>query len=110
MKYTINGKEYTEWRINTAIAEKIYGYPSDKDIKRLVIERRIDFCNNWKDAGVVIEKCWDELNAFCAKPTTIKELMKSRWFSIIEKHNCTKLVAACICFIEINEVQHDSTI
>jgi hypothetical protein len=108
MKYTINGKEYTEWRINTAIAEKIYGYPSDKDIKRLVIERRIDFCNNWKDAGVVIEKCWDELNDIWLEKDGKTYI--SLWKYLVQKHNCTKLVAACICFIEINEVQNDSTI
>jgi hypothetical protein len=104
VSYTINGKEYTEWRINTAIAEKIYGYPSDKDIKRLVNEKRIDFCNNWKDAGVVIEKCWDKL--MCVIDVILGSGVYSSntyWDEVIEKHNCTKLVAACICFIEINE-------
>jgi hypothetical protein len=47
----------------------------------------------------IIEKCWYEL----------MEMMYqshgdiSKWQHIIDKHNCTKLVAACICFIEINE-------
>jgi hypothetical protein len=26
-----------------------------------------------------------------------------QWDFLIKKHTCTKLVAACICYIEINE-------
>jgi hypothetical protein len=104
VNYTINGKEYTEWRINTIIAEKIYGYPRDKDIERLVNEKRIDFCNNWKDAGVVIEKCWDELMKLTETfDDGIADGLCTRWEYLMGIYKCTKLVAACICFIEFND-------
>jgi hypothetical protein len=34
---------------------------------------------------------------------SIYNLFGTKWDYLIEKHKCTKLVAACICFIEINE-------
>jgi hypothetical protein len=105
MTYTINGKEYTEFDINLRCAGLMQITVLDKGSYLLLECGFSDYnpCNNPSDTDAIIDKCWDELNTFCANPTTIKELMKSKWLSIIEKHNCTKLVAACICYIEMQE-------
>jgi hypothetical protein len=63
-----------------------------------------DPCNSPIHAWPIIDKCWDEL----FKPIFFKnvqgfERRESRWNCIIIKYNCTKLVAACICLIELNE-------
>ena len=105
--YTIKGKEYSEFDINKRCAELMGVYVALKGSgPHMYLDKGPDEEYNpfeiWDDTGPIIEKCWDELNAYCANPTTIKELMKSKWLSIIEKHKCTKLVAACICFIEVN--------
>ena len=116
---SINGKQYTEFDINKRCAELYlpcdyavnendksidligvqtwlgaHGEPDERTVKY----GSFDPCNDWDDAGAIIDKCFDELMAFWANP-----MMKSRWLSITEKHNCTKLIAACICLIELNE-------
>ena len=114
MTYTINGKEYTEFDINKRCAEidpyvyEIHGsYPSIGE-SAVHIEGRhgkygnyyevgFDPCNDWNDAGSIIEKCWDELmeEAFPYGPP--------KWKYLTQQHNCTKQAAACICYIELNE-------
>jgi hypothetical protein len=105
MTYTINGKEYTEFDINLAIAEiNILSLDMSEAMDRVVaIQMRRkppNYCTNPVDTWPIIEKCWDELNALYANGVT---KVITKWQRTIEKHNCTKLVAACICFIEINE-------
>jgi hypothetical protein len=57
-----------------------------------------DPCNNWDDAGAIIDKCWDELMV-----VYVTDDYYARWECIVEEYNCTKLVAACICLIESQE-------
>jgi hypothetical protein len=106
MTYTINGKQYTEFDINKRCAEIQYPdkvYYEQYETCRVQIPEGDDFyfnpCNNPSDTDAIIDKCWDELMekiyVHCSTPT--------RWENTIEKHNCTKLVAACICLIELNE-------
>jgi hypothetical protein len=137
MKYTINGKEYTEFEVNKRCAElmgftvqiqyeKKLGFTKSFHEKHphtvwcaffsmfleqtSVWEQKV-FTRDATDAWSIIEKCWDELT--CVNNVILGGGVYSsntEWDEIIDKHSCTKLVAACICFIEINEVQHDSTI
>ena len=107
--YTINGKEYSEFDINKRCAElmgfKVKQRSMVDEGNVFVIDmsdhlgemyRRIpQYCNNPSDAWPIIEKCWFAL-FYPHKP----EL--SLWQHIIKKHKCTKLVAACICLIELN--------
>ena len=120
VKYTINGKEYTEFDINTYLAYKLldgefflnlesktvdlisfqtflggYGEPHEKVVKY----GEYDPCSNPTDTWPIIEKCWDEL---MSKWIVTGHRTLTEWGCLIEKHNCTKLVAACICFIEIS--------
>jgi hypothetical protein len=108
MKYTINGKEYTEFDINNRCAE-IEGikFSSDNvevmafDHLQSLITGCDEFevyvpCTDWNDAGHIVDKCWDEL-IFADYRRNVT------WEMLMEKHNCTKLVAACICYIELNE-------
>jgi hypothetical protein len=117
MKYTINGKDYTEFDINKRCAEfmgfefRIQNSKVLPENPAQVIARLSDVyepCKEIQDTWPIIEKCWGKLlsNSFeSLSPYTV-----TKWGCLMERHNCTKLVAACICFIEINEVQHDSTI
>jgi hypothetical protein len=124
MKYTINGKEYTEFDINKRCAElmdlrfQIYG---DGTVHMGVFDLSTDKyflpSNKPADTWPIIEKCFDKLmlsvndgGYSMGNLESIYNLFGTKWDYLIEKHKCTKLVAACICFIEINEVQHDSTI
>ena len=103
--YTIKGKEYSEFDINKRCAEilgskSIEVHPNAKIIESVKYSVMTDFgkrdyCNDPSDAWPIIEKCWFGL-FYPHKP----EL--SLWQHIIKKHKCTKLVAACICFIELN--------
>ena len=112
MTYTINGKPYTEFDINKRCAEidpyvyKIHGaYPAISESAVHTegqhgkygnyYEVGFDPCNNPADTWPIIEKCWDELMA-----DFNGEL---EWCYLIDKYNCTKLVAACICLIELND-------
>jgi hypothetical protein len=137
MKYTINGKEYTEFDINVKCAELMgmtvqleyqqslgfteefhKKYPStvwcsetDRYGEQLFAWEQKVFTSDAEDTWLIIEKCWDELNEpvndcgyLMGNIESIYNLFGTKWDYLIEKHNCTKLVAACICFIEINEV------
>ena len=109
MKYTINGKEYTEFDINLRCAE-IEGLELISDdvevmafdyLESLIAgEDKFEVyvpCTDWNDAGHIVDKCWDEL-IFADYRRNVT------WEMLMEKHNCTKLVAACICYIEINSL------
>jgi hypothetical protein len=110
MTYTINGKPYTEFDINKRCAELLgikVEYPMfnevpyhrwfDSDGANL---KALDLCNNPADTGAIIDKCFDELNESILRNGGRR---KSYWQEIMQQHNCTKLVAACICLIELNE-------
>jgi hypothetical protein len=107
MKYSIKGKQYTEFDINKRCAE-LMGFKGN--LKYLMDSvfipttlgkcTRYDPCNDWNDAGKVIEKCWNELMCIV---TDWNDCNYPRWEGLIMKHNCTQLVAACICLIELNE-------
>jgi hypothetical protein len=125
MTYTIKGKQYTEFDINKRCAELhlpcdyavnendksidligvqtwlgAHGEPDERTVKY----GSFDPCNDWNDAGPIIEKCWDELmiinNVIFNKGVYSCE---TEWNQLMYKHNCTKLTAACICLIELNE-------
>ena len=113
MKYTIKGKEYTEFDINLRCAEiEGFEFSSDNvevmafDHLQSLITGCDEFevyvpCTDWHDAGHIVDKCFDELNDIWLKKDGKTYI--SLWKSLVEIHNCTKLVAACICYIEINE-------
>ena len=112
MKYTINDKEYTEFEINKRCAELMglkwheFSNVSESrqwvNIEILRLKGQPDFpeyspCTNPADTWPIIEKCWDDL--------MVVDMIDyyAQWDLLMCEHNCTKLVAACICFIEINE-------
>ena len=101
MTYTINGKDYTEFDIKLCCSElmdiTIYTVGESKVLYRSSPRQKYDPINNPSDTWPIIEKCWDELNKHCYADN------RTRWQLTMQKHNCTKLVAACICFIEMNE-------
>jgi hypothetical protein len=112
MTYTINGKEYTKRAINLRCAELMGitchkseegGHAMIKDLStpnlRWIRYVEYDPCNNPAKTDVIIDKCWDEL----IKVYRTNLCDYTTWEDIMAKHNCTKLVAACICYIEINE-------
>ena len=106
--YTINGKEYSEFDINKRCAELMGVYVALKGSgPHMYLDKGPDEEYNpfeiWDDTGPIIEKCWDELMAVkqCADKHQA-EWEQTGWGCIMEYHNCTKLVAACICFIEVN--------
>tara|TARA_R110000772_G_scaffold245181_3_gene358592 strand:+ start:607 stop:981 length:375 start_codon:yes stop_codon:yes gene_type:complete len=121
----INGKQYTEFDINKRCAE-LMGFIVQSEFEKLIgfteefhrvypytvwcawVDDRGEQVSPWEqmvftrcpeNTWPIIDKCWDELMeklyVHCSTPT--------RWENTIEKHNCTKLVAACICLIELNE-------
>jgi hypothetical protein len=105
MTYTINGKQYTELDINLAIAEiNILSFDMSESMDRVVASQMRrnppNYCQNSTDTWPIIEKCWDELNE-----STLRNggRRKSRWQDTMQQHKCTKLIAACICFIESKE-------
>ena len=108
MTYTINEKQYTEFDINKQCAE-LLGSKSNKSHHNAGILKALrnavltdfgvkDYCNNPADTWPIIDKCWDELNESILRNGGRR---RSHWQYIIKKHNCTKLVAACITFIAI---------
>jgi hypothetical protein len=104
MTYTINGKEWTEAEINYAIAkietaELDNNKEFDRFISKIMKANPLNYCDDPSATWTIIDKCWDELTSVSCISTHNIE-----WHQIILKHNCTKLVAACICYIEINEV------
>ena len=125
MTHTINGKKWTKADINLRCAELYlpcdyiinendnsidligvqtwlgaHGEPDERTVKY----GNYDPCNNPSDTDAIIDKCWDEL-------MTINSVVfdkgiyssETEWNQLMDKHNCSKLVAACICYIEINE-------
>jgi hypothetical protein len=114
MKYTINGKEYTEFDINKRCAELMVidcsGIREEMHYIHYMHGIPLNYCDNSEYTWPIIEKCWDELMDWCTKSgedmmghNSIMDMFGTRWEYLIDKHNCTKLVAACICFIEFND-------
>jgi hypothetical protein len=130
MTYTINGKEYTEFEINKRCAElgglsvntklelrvgftKSFHEKYPHTIWCAEIDRYGEQMSAWEqkiftrdaaDAWPIIEKCFDELVAVVDNfEGCLRDGYCTKWDALIKEHNCTKLVAACICFIEINE-------
>jgi hypothetical protein len=102
MTYIIGGKQYTKSDINERCAElKELKLCEGQHYKPSVAHwadgylKVYDPCNNWNDAGPIIDKCWDELTVNVWQDSHIY------WDLLIDKHKCTKLVAACICLIEL---------
>tara|TARA_R110000851_G_scaffold26078_1_gene74309 strand:- start:1898 stop:2233 length:336 start_codon:yes stop_codon:yes gene_type:complete len=109
MTYTINGKPHTEFDINKRCAE-LMGVAvligKWKTVDYLMLECGFsDYnpCNDPSDTDAIIDKCWDEL--MCTV-TDWNDVNIPKWECLIEKHNCTKLIAACICLIEM-EGEHE---
>jgi hypothetical protein len=104
MTYTINGKEWTKDEINLAIAEvSILSLDMSESMDRVVASQMRrnppNYCQNPSDTDAIIDKCWDEL----IKVHVTNLCSYITWEDIIASYKCTKLVAACICYIEINE-------
>lgn len=119
VRYTINGKEYSQFDINKRCAEICLGYyeegfrfvntgldsskhysenfPYQKITENKRHWKPFEPCTNWQSAGKVIDKCFDDLMGY----HHIDEMVY--WERLMMVHNCTKLVAACICLIESNE-------
>jgi hypothetical protein len=127
MTYIINGKEYTKDDIDRSISLLYLGYYKEGfrfvntglDSSKHYIEnfpyRRItknkrhwrpfEPTTNPADTDAIIDKCWGELMSSkddrgCGTWTHWDHV---KWQRLMNEHNCTKLVAACICYIEINE-------
>ena len=103
MTYTINGVEHTEFDINEQCAELLGVHVAVKGtVHDMYLDKEQDEeynpCNNPSDTWPIIEKCFNELML-----PPYEHSAPSMWESIIDKHNCTKLIAACICYIEIKE-------
>jgi hypothetical protein len=109
--FKISSKEYSRFDINKYIAES--GFipvainkhqdPAFKQKSSSVLVNDIintyeyNPCQNPSDTWPIIEKCWDELtNVACLSTGNLE------WHQLVLKHNCTKLEAVCICFIECN--------
>jgi hypothetical protein len=117
MTYTINGKEYTEFDINKRCAELLgfkvskeqYMHYGDRDENVVLIGRArdlygVNYTRNPADTYAIIDKCWDELMKLTETfDDGIADGLCTRWEYLIDYDKCTKLVAACICYIEINE-------
>jgi hypothetical protein len=109
MTYAINGKEWTEFDINKRCAE-LMGFKGN--LKYLMDSvfipttlgncTRYDPCNNPIDTDAIIDMCWNDLTV--DSPPVEYENLLIHWEYLMKKHNCTKLVAACICYIEINSI------
>ena len=98
MNYTINGKEYIEFDINKRCAEiEILNLDMDEAMDRIVASqmRRSppDYCKSVVHTWPIIERCWGEL-------MFPHHYGLTKWEFLIKQHNCSRLVAACICFIE----------
>ena len=137
MTYTINGKEYTEFDINKRCAEIMGLIVKDEFEERCGFtkgfrekyphtvwaaktDKRGAQCDAWEqklftsypqDAWQIIEKCWDELMDYTmllSSPLHYSDSFQgTKWQFLMKQHNCTKLTAACICYIEMNEGQND---
>tara|TARA_R110000744_G_scaffold347934_2_gene453483 strand:- start:73 stop:423 length:351 start_codon:yes stop_codon:yes gene_type:complete len=114
MTYTINGKEWTEFDINKRCA-KLMGIDCSgiTEIIQLTYGIPVSYCTKPSEAWPIIEKCWDDLNKFVdidgdgVTHETFGEWefepVLSKWNYIMNNHKCTKLIAACICYIEMQE-------
>jgi hypothetical protein len=113
MTYTISSKQYTEFDINKRCAE-LMGVPVSfsrlpNRMYKLSVNSggftdEYNSCNNPADTDAIIDKCWDELNRVnVSYDSTGRMITGTKWEAIIFEHNCTKLIAACICYIELNE-------
>jgi hypothetical protein len=110
MTYTINGKEWTEDEINNAITEiRIAKLDMDSGYNRFMVEamrlQPLCYTRTPLETDAIIDMCWDELMSSkdergCGTWTHWDHV---KWQRLMNEHNCTKLVAACICYIEINE-------
>jgi hypothetical protein len=104
MTYTINGKEYTEDEINNAITEiRIAKLDMDSGYNRFMAEamrlQPLCYTRNPLETDAIIDECWDEL----IKVHVTNLCSYITWEDIIGSYKCTKLVAACICYVKINE-------
>jgi hypothetical protein len=109
MTYTINGKEWIESEINKRCAELLEIKYITNDVYVLIPDPVMSMeascsqymeynpCNNPSDTDAIIDKCWDEL----MKPINPNDI--TRWENLKDGCGGSKLVAACICYIEINE-------
>jgi len=122
MKYTINNKTYTEFDINKRCAEIMRLQVLDsatlaatrhKSYRNITLNScwvmptnsnystppvKYSPCNTPSDTDAIINKCWVDLmerDNWCGRN-------QIEWQYQMKKHNCTKLVAACICLIECN--------
>ena len=126
MTYTISGKEWTEFNINKRCAELMGLIVQSEFVKHIGFTKEFhksypntvwcaeadglgDQSSAWGqmvftrcplDTWPIIEKCWGQLMLPPYEHST-----PTMWETIIDKHNCTKLIAACICLIEINEAE-----
>jgi hypothetical protein len=123
MKYTINGKKWTEFDINMRCAELLAIKYTTNDVYVLIPDPVMSMeascsqymeynpCNSPLDTDTIIDKCLDELlEMFDSKQSCNPRFYVfgkncTRWEYLMQQHNCTKLVAACICYIEINEAE-----
>ena len=103
MTYTINGKEWTEFDINKRCAQLLGLKDVHENNGRAFFTCRdwhwkqaFEPCTDPSDTWPIIEKYWERLHSkFKFHPLTDWEFYASKYES--------KLVAACICFIEENE-------
>jgi hypothetical protein len=113
MTYTINGKPYTESDINLTIAEiNILSLDMGESMDRVVAShmRRNppNYCGSPIDTDAIIDKCWIGLMSHMNVQGSGTRIHwdNIRWERLMKKHNCTKLIAACICLIEM-EGEHE---
>ena len=102
MTYTINGKEWTEFDINNAIRDILISkLDMDREYNQFVAKamrlQPINYTHNPADTDSIIDKCFDDLMV-----VHMTDDYRAYWEVLMQEHKCTKLVAACICFIEIN--------
>lgn len=113
MKYTINGKEYSEFDIKKRCAEIVFDQDwwwkgEDVFIKiegfALVEGVRYDPCNNPADTWPIIESINDGLFGLVDEDgEDYLYCHYTRWEHVEEKYKCSKLIAACICLIKWSE-------
>ena len=108
MTYTINGKEYTEFDIKLCCSElmdiTIYTVGESKVLYRSSPRQKYDPINDPSDTWPIIEKISNRLLEVVDRYNGChRDGQYTHWEYIASEHNCTKLIAACICFIEMKE-------
>ena len=108
MTYTISGKEWAELDINKRCAELVGIEINESIFSHLkecwtvapagYLSVKYMPTSDGNHALQIIDKCWDQLIYADYRRDV-------NWEILMEKHNCTKLIAACICLIEINEAE-----